>query len=164
MLTPAWNIESQYPSIDSTSFQEDFLFVTTAIATIEKKNSSKDIPTLQELFKLQEKAQIILENLSTYIRCILSVDASDAKAKAKNSEVEVLVSQFTLAITPLDMLVKTCDKSFLKSILADPALEAYDFQWNQSRAKAIFLLSEAEETLLAALSTSGHTAWGTLYS
>ncbi|MGZ3805099.1 MAG: M3 family oligoendopeptidase [Pseudobdellovibrionaceae bacterium] len=164
MLTPAWNIESQYPSIDSTSFQEDFLFVTTAIATIEKKNSSKDIPTLQELFKLQEKAQIILENLSTYIRCILSVDASDAKAKTKNSEVEVLVSQFTLAITPLDMLVKTCDKSFLKSILADPALEAYDFQWNQSRAKAIFLLSEAEETLLAALSTSGHTAWGTLYS
>jgi oligoendopeptidase F len=163
MTAPAWNIESEYPSIDGPDFQEDFAFVANALAMIENKNSATDIPTLQELFMLREKVEIILGNLFTYVHCVLSVDATDQKAKAKSSEVESLQSRMTQAVTPLDILVKTCDESFLKKILVHPSLEGYEFQWLQSRARAVFLLSEAEETLLAALATSGHTAWETLY-
>ncbi|HEY8272254.1 MAG TPA: hypothetical protein VIG33_15290 [Pseudobdellovibrionaceae bacterium] len=88
MTPPAWNLESQHPSVDSPAFQEDFAFVSNAIITIEKKNSSKDIPTLQDLFILCEKAETTLGNLFTYVHCILSVDATDPIAKAKESEVE----------------------------------------------------------------------------
>jgi oligoendopeptidase F len=163
MTTPAWNIECEYLTIEAPLFQEDFAFVANAIATIERKNSSKDIPTLQELFILHERAWVLLGNLDTYVQCVLSVDATDQKAKAKNSELETLQSRITQAATPLDILVKTCDEAFLKKILAHPSLEGYEFQWNQARTKAVFLLSEAEETLLTALGISGHLAWETLY-
>jgi len=162
-LSPAWNIETEYTSIEAPAFAADLAKVEKIIADIGKRNGGKDVATVQELFVLREEASILLLNLSTYVNCILSVDASDQKAKAKNSQLAEFGSQLIQACTPLEILVKTADEKYLKSLLDHPQLSAYSFAWERERTKSAYLLSEGEETLLAAVGVSGHTAWETLY-
>lgn len=161
--SPAWNIDSEYASLEAPAFAADYAAVEKAIADIEKRNGAKDIPTVQDLFVLREQALIQLRNLFTYTHCILSVDASDAKAKAMSSQLDDLASRLAQACTPLDIFVKTASDATLKSLLDHPKLTAYGFAWNQDRKKTPFLLSEGEETLLTAVGVSGHSAWETLY-
>lgn len=162
--SPAWNIESEYASLEAPAFKADYAAVENGIADIEKRNGAKDVPTIQELFVLREQTSVLIGNLFTYVNCILSVDASDQKAKAVNSQIAVLLSRLAQACTPLEILVKTADEGFLKQLLDHPTLSAYSFAWKQDRAKSPYLLSEGEETLLTAVGVSGHTAWETLYT
>ncbi|WP_413288611.1 M3 family oligoendopeptidase [Bdellovibrio sp. HCB337] len=164
MTSPAWNINSEYASIESAAFTEDFAFVENAIATIEKRSAQKDIKNLQDLFILKEKAYTLAWNMSVYLQCTISVDSTEKAAKAKASICEDQMSRLNQACISLNMWIKTCDEASLKQVLAHPELQASEFTWDRMRKNSDLLLSEKEETLLEALNTSGHDAWGNLYS
>ncbi|MDG0816877.1 M3 family oligoendopeptidase [Bdellovibrio svalbardensis] len=174
MNTPAWNIESEYPSINSKPFQSDWEAVVTflkqmesGVAAVKDHFANPDAATIskvQDLYILEEKCSILLGNLFTYLHCILSVDATDSEAKGRVSELESIHSKISQALTPLDIFMKRCDEKTFQQLVSHPDLKGHEFIWSQKRLQAIYLLSEAEETLLEGLSVTGHNAWGNLYS
>lgn len=174
MQTPAWNLESEYPSIESKQFQTDWECTTSLLKEIESgvqslqgKLETPDAATIakvQELFMRHEEANILVANMITFLNCRQSVDAKDMEAKSKASEIEPLYSKLSQAIVPLTIFMKRCDQKTFQSVISHPKLKTSEFMWTQERTTAQWLLSEKEETLLEALSISGHTAWGNLYS
>lgn len=173
MTTPAWNIESEYPSINSQAFNADWESVVgymnqleKGVAEIKKDLANPSESTLQQIQKLlitNEQCGILVANLWTYLHCMLSVDATDAAAKGKSSELEVLYSKGSQIMTPIDLFIQSCDKTHFEKIAANEKLSGYRFTWEQRRERAAFQMTEAEETLLEGLSVSGHSAWHGLY-
>lgn len=174
METPAWNIESEYPSIHSKPFQSDWETIVTNLKQLESgvaavkmqfaKPDANAIAKIQDLFILEEKVMILIGNLHTYLSCQLSVDATNSEAKGKISELEAVNSKIAQAVIPLQIFIKRCDDSIFSQILNRPELKGHEFTWSQKRLQAIYLLSESEETLLEGLSVTGHSAWGNLYN
>ena len=173
MSTPAWNIESEYPSLTSPAFQADEAEIRSAIPNLranihglglpEKSPGLADVPTIQATFRLHETAAVLLSNIETYSYCLLSVNAADDDARRKVSEIQVLRSQMQQAMAPLNIFIQRAEDSMVHSILQDPALAGYAFVWKKERELAPYLLSPAEEVLLKAFNVPGHQAWGDLY-
>ncbi|MEK7357161.1 MAG: M3 family oligoendopeptidase, partial [Bdellovibrionota bacterium] len=170
MKTPAWDIESEYPSLESSEFANDWSVVVETIETIETKVSALDftkptgnfVSSIQEILVLHDTRSIVLGNLLTYCNCIESVDATDAAARKKSSELEKLSSRHKQALVPVWMFLKTCDVEIFDSIFSKKELKGFEFISRRSREQAPYLMSRDEETLLSALEISGHNAWGNL--
>lgn len=172
MNEPAWNLESEYPSLDSKKFQDDFAEATSALTrleadvpTIKKRLDAGEsaISAVQEALLLQEKIYVTGHNLAVYLSCTLSVDAKNSAARAKESEIETLMSRMNQAILPLKIYLQRCDDKTFADVLAHPGLKGYTFLLAEQRKLKPFLLSEEAEVLTEALSVSGHQAWGNLY-
>lgn len=174
MQAPTWNIESEYPAIQSQQFTDDWRAASNLADQIHsgvqeinldiKKIEPQTIAKIQELFIKAESCSILIRNLNTYLSCHLSVDATNAEAKQKNSALEVLFSKFSQAMTPLNIFICRCSDDTFKTLLNHEQLKGYEFSWTQDRKQTVHLLSESEETLMNGLAISGHTAWGNLYN
>lgn len=176
-----WNIESEYPSINSPEFQSDLDAYTLKKETLEKLVSSlqadlqnaadsrQDMPEghveiLQKILIEKEAAAVLYQNMATYIHSLLSVDTTDEKARAKSSEMQMLNSRFWQNLIPVDNYLARCSDVYLKKVLAHPELRAAEFLWSQQRKLSSQLLLDGEEALLEAVSNPGFRAWGELYS
>ncbi len=177
----AWNIESEYPSYNSDAYQKDFSSLAALLENFEKAISAiqnslatsvetgKDpddslVEVLQSLLKNKETAMVLSFNLSTYLNCIMSVDSKDETALTKYSELEILSSKVWQSLIPVDKFLQRCSDVFLQKVLNHPELKAAEFLLQYERKMKEKLLSNAEETLLVAMSNPGLHAWGNLYS
>ena len=175
MNLPAWNIESEYPSLDSKEFKAD---ETTALEMIGEMNTltakvrpqllagSADagfIETAQKILALSDKADILLHNLRVYASCLESVDATNEPAKSKTSQVNMYFSQKQQALKPIQLFASQCEDATFEKIFAHPDLQGAKFYYQQERTLKPYLLGEKEETMISALAPSGMTAWGDLY-
>lgn len=171
-----WNIESEYPSIQSPQFATDVELVTTQTQTLAKqiqniqlalKNetpaSAATIELIQQASLLSEKTTVVLYNMWVYLDCQLAVDAKSADARKSKSQVIQMRSQLEQITTPLFLFIKQCSTPEFEQILKHPDVAPYRFQWEQERRDAIHALSEKEEVLANALAVNGLTAWGELY-
>lgn len=177
MKLPAWNIESEYPSVSSSLFSADEKRVEEILISIrtlcEKARPSAGssewtespalVQTMQEISVLQQEAQVLLQNLACYVRCLLSVDATLSDAKTKDSQLTALGSNFAQTLKPSSLFLTRCTDDFFEKVISHPKLEGSRFLWQQERLKKDTLLSEKEETLVEALNPSGLQAWGDLY-
>ncbi|MGE0526977.1 MAG: M3 family oligoendopeptidase [Bdellovibrionales bacterium] len=175
MNTPAWNIESEYPSIGSKAFVLDFQTAAAHLRLLEQTGrqlvldlaradtDAKTLESVQDMLILNEQVSILISNLHTYLHCRLSVDASDNEARSKFSEVEALASQLAQIMAPLSLFVQQCTEDQFESLISHPELKGYEFLLRRQRTQAPYLLSPQEEVLLSALNVTGHSAWGHLY-
>ncbi len=165
----AWNIDSEYSSYNSPEFKNEFDLVKSMIDQIEKDIKSLVSPFQNQLSIVQniliqsEKAQVLLANMSTYLMCHLSVDSSLNEAQAKKSELSNLQSRISQVLVPVNSYMKTCSEDVFKKILENPELADSEFLWSESRSLKDFILTDAEESLLKAISNPGLHAWGDLY-
>ncbi|MES2964548.1 MAG: M3 family metallopeptidase, partial [Bdellovibrionota bacterium] len=170
MKSPAWDIESEYPSIESKEFAADeqaFIAMTeelrATISRLDFEKPSKDlVPTLQTCLETMERAGILVWNLHSYVGCIQSVDASDAGARKKFSEIMKSWSSFTQATKPIELFLKRCDVEIFDAVFVKPEIKGQEFSARRARERSAFLLSQREEVLLSAMENPGHHAWSTL--
>lgn len=168
---PAWNIESEYPSLDSPAFHADFELVSRSLQTMEAllktisfgEPGPDDIATMQKILRIEEESTITQYNMGVYVNCLLSVNAGDEAARARQSQLQEFASKQGQRLAPLRLYLQRCPENILRAVLADPALNAYEFKIFRAREEAHFLLSEPEEVLLQAMALSGFHSWGTLY-
>lgn len=176
---PAWDLSSEYPSLTSAEFQADHQWVeaeitklqarvSTAFATAPTAASSipdaEFVRSLQEISKHREDIGIVLGNLMTYVSCISSCDSSDQQAQKLGGALSALYARLQQATTPYTIFLAQTDDAFVEAYLASEQTKHDRFWVELSRKYRNTLLSESEEKLLAALSTTGHHAWSTLYS
>ncbi|UOF02973.1 M3 family oligoendopeptidase [Bdellovibrio reynosensis] len=177
----AWNIESEYPSYNSSEFAADFELVSQKVALLEKRvaqisselsstlDNGKDlsgalVDQLQAIVIDAEEAGVLAWNMGTYLNCVLSVDSTDEGAKAKRSELSALSSRSSQAFVPVDNFIIRCSEKTLMALLAHPLVAPSEFLWRHSRKLRETVLSNNEEALLEAVSTPGLRAWGELYT
>ena len=171
---PAWDLSTEYPSLTSAEFQADHKWVDEEITKLQKRvteafaqNSSDPsqlVPRLQEVAKHREDIGIVLGNLMTYVSCISSCDSSNQVAQKLNGALSSSYSRLQQATTPYTIHLAQADDAFVEAYLASEQTKHDRFWVELSRKYRDTLLSENEEKLLAALATTGHHAWSTLYS
>jgi oligoendopeptidase F len=168
---PAWDIESEYPSLDSPEFRTEEENLLRLLHEMEDGvkalglDSATTAPTeaMQAILLKEEEAGILLGNLYTYTSCLLSVDAGNEKARAKSSHFDVLGARLGQIIAPLRIFLQRAPEEIFRAVLAHSHLKPYEFLYRQERSLAPHLLSPQEEVLIRALEVPGHKAWGTLY-
>ncbi len=175
MNLPAWDLESEYPSLTSSEFLADesrFAALTSELSErteglrpqLNAPASPQTIEALQKILLLNLEAGTLIWNLMTYISCIRSTDAKNEEAKSKQSQLQSLNSQYNQTFKPIHLFLSTCEDSVIDKVLLHPELKGSVFTWSQERKLKDTLLSEKEEKMLAALQTDGFDSWGQLYN
>ena len=173
---PAWNIESEYPSLESAQFAADetkvsnlILKIKNLVAEIAPEMGSlaptdKSIETARQIFLTWREAEIHINNLSTWLNCVLSVDSKDEKARAKVSVIYQTHSQLAQEVKPLENFFLRCSEETFGKIFSATSMRGDEFYWRWQRRRSDTRLSNQEESLITALATPGLHAWGDLYS
>jgi oligoendopeptidase F len=178
-----WNIESEYPSLQSPQFKTDYDFIKNRIQELRQKIGNlplnepalidaeagttvlgkKFIQDFQETILRIEETTIIFANVATYINCQISVNSLNSEAKKIKSEIEAIHSQINQMYAPLNLFITKCSAELFRYLIDHPQVRSYQFQWEKLRKSAVFVLSEKEEVLLKAMAIDGHQAWANLY-
>ncbi|MGE3758297.1 MAG: M3 family metallopeptidase [Pseudobdellovibrionaceae bacterium] len=170
-----WNIESEYPSIHSDLFKKDFERTKKAAEEIKLRvdklrpqlRSPEGSPQIRQeiekIMALNHEVSILLWNIDVYLHCLVSINSKDGEASTKLATVEVLRSEATQYFSPLSLWIRKCSNQEFQELMKIESLQQYSFLWEQDRKRAPYMLSDAEEILLEALSVPGHKAWGSLY-
>lgn len=171
---PAWDLQSEYPGIDSDLFKSDVEVVKNGLPKLQalaaqisqalQKKSFIASETVQKFLLEQREINKAAHNLSTYLNCRLSVDVKDKEAKAHQSELGNLFSELSAASTPVDLYLMKAPTAEIEKILNTPEMTAFGFRIERMRLLEQQSLSKAEENLLVPLERSGHHGWSQLYN
>lgn len=159
----AWNIESEYPSLESKEFIADLNLIAQKTQEIAALASNPDISKMQKALGLREEAMILLMNVRTYVGCITSVDGTREDAQKISSKILMMRSSLNQAFESLRLWLLQCDEELFQAILKPSSLQSSKFYWAQERTRVDFSLSEKEEKLIQGFEIPGHAAWGALY-
>ncbi len=172
---PAWDLTTEYPSIDSDKFIQTEKELQSIIEKIEKMsaeakslslksdNREVDPKHIADILEASANGQVLLYDLSTYLLCSSSIDASDDKLKAKSSENDSLKTRFQDAMTWVELYMIQSSEDHFQKICQFPAVASQKFSWSQMRKKRDYCLPESQESLLTGMSQSGFHAWSDLY-
>lgn len=178
-ILPRWDNTTEYPSFTSKEWTADLEQLKSYIAKIESNLKSfssalakpeetltpATLEGLQETLFTYSEAQILMYNLSSYASFEFSLDSKNVEAEKMYSYLyKDLLSQFEIAITPLNLfLSKTSEENF-KNFFKAEKIKDYAFYFSRLRLKKDNLLTEKEEAIMSTLNKDGHTSWGNLYS
>ena len=177
---PAWDLTTEYASIDAPTVAADLNRATDLIEKLEElgKQISPFVARAAELnvsdyrtatslahkaAELREEAEILSGNLIVYVNCELSCDARNEKAKKLLSRVQPLAARLAQATSPFKLFLQHASDDAIQAYLALPRMHAERFAVMQDRQLKAFSLSLKEEELAIQLAVNGPTAWGTLY-
>lgn len=180
---PAWDLSTEYSSpndsqidadlvelgrlLDQITIQNDKLIALESFAKETEEeadgSSSEAVETAQTLFGLLDSASKLLENVSVFANCLLSVDSQNSDAKLLEGRLTLLTARLQEASNPHSRFIETASIEVINEYLASVQVGSSTFQVEQARAMRHGLLTLDQENLVAALSQDGITAWGTLY-
>jgi oligoendopeptidase F len=125
--------------------------------------STSLIDLVPPLFKIRDEAKTLLADAATYCHCRLSVDATLAEAKRLLSLCDVLDSELSIALKPLNLWLMLADEATIASLLAIPAMKSEAFAISRLRTLKDQTLSLEQESMLENLAIHGPVAFGRLY-
>lgn len=177
---PTWDLTSEFNELNDPKLAQ-------ALATLETKTTSLahgckefepwlNASELQRdqlnaglslkvpaLLKLRDDAKTLLGDAMTYCHCRLSVDGTLAEAKKLSSNLDVLESQFSVALKPLTLWLTLTDDKTIASVLALPGMATEAFAIRRLRSLKDQTLSLEQEAMLENLAIHGPVAFGRLY-
>jgi oligoendopeptidase F len=177
---PAWDLSSEYPSIQSSEFRNDIATVESSIASLEAMGAAAgarideaagfdpavDAVTLADLRRFavaDAAARELLSNLAVYAGCVLSTDGSDAAAAAMRGFLDGLSARLGAASASLSLALTLCPASFFEAFCSAPETARFRFALGQERKRRARALPLPAERAIATLSADGLHAWGGLY-
>ncbi len=161
-----WNLDALFPSYESQAFNNTIERIQTLIG-----EANDYVETLQEpgdeLDKIKRHIEIagaLRQNLIRafgFVNLSLSTDAEDEKSNAWMNRMQQLSSKTTPFNTAFaKWLPKVSNLDEL--IESDPLLKEHAYYLNAIVDRAQYVLSEAEENLIAKLTQTGSSAWSQL--
>ncbi|PSW21504.1 oligoendopeptidase F [Photobacterium sanctipauli] len=162
MHIPSWDLTIAYRDLNDPKIEHDLSTVTTKLSQFNTL-SSEQISGLADALLLHDELSITVSTLSSYANCLLSVDASNAKAKQLSGQVDKLGSELAQALNPFLQAVIHLDEQGYEQLLSGSQLTPYRFKLDRELLLKTQLLSVEEEQLLSAMNIDGRNAWGRLY-
>ncbi len=165
---PAWELTSEYASTSAPEIDADLRAVDAIFEEMVAFNTQLTgddrVSAAQALFKLRERASTMLQNLSVYANCLLSVDSRDAEAQTLQGRLQSYQKRLGDAAEPLSQFCDLAPEDDIGAFLADPDVAPAEFIVRHSRERSHETLSLDEEQLVNGLAQDGIHAWGRLYS
>ena len=167
MTLPHWSLSKLYPSLDSKEFQNDLAKVPALAEKFEAFQTSDNLlATLKLYIALQEEASDLFGSILLYCHSFISTDSYNTKAAKiasslapyhiKTRSAEVRFQKWLAALPEKRWLAfwKSCEAAELKD---------FRFAFEETRKRALHLMSEKEEALAAKLNQCGAEAWTKLH-
>ncbi|MBT3315749.1 MAG: M3 family oligoendopeptidase [Anaerolineae bacterium] len=168
---PHWDLSNVYPGLDSAEFNQALKTLSSQINAFEaffanKVSASSTQSSAEELGKLAEEvlnrfneSNDLAETISSYIYSFISTDSFNQLAKRVLSQFEQIeVNLRMLGVQAQQWIGSIADR--LPEIMQVSELaQAHAFFLQETAEQSRYLMSEAEESLAAALSLSGTSGW-----
>lgn len=163
-----WNLDTIYPSFDSESYKADIQLIETLTQKLNAECDSwaASQTPLQTLEGILEDFMRLYETLHTtigYASLKFTVNTSDAEAIAHYEKGEQMITELTKPDVAFTRFVGSLD-NLDALITQSPLLQAHRFYLERQKARAQYMLSDAEEILIAKLMTTGSSSWSMLQS
>lgn len=160
-----WNLTPFYPGFDSPEFLADLSAYESLISDFEGWQPVVSDPsgTLESYLRQQGALHLLQDRLMHYCELCYTGDTAHPDAQKYLQRLEELGARTTAAETALISFLGQLEH--LETVInGSAALEAHRFILMELQHHARYLLSSAEEVLIAKLKTSGSSAWELLHS
>ncbi|MBE6050865.1 MAG: M3 family oligoendopeptidase [Clostridium sp.] len=159
-----WSLDELYKSITSEEFKRDFNKIDELIKELKKLTESFNMDNKNALNSVEMYLTKYLEYLSfsdklwNYLALRTAVNTNDEEAmkyldmiNSKITEVVVVETKFNKYISSLENIQEYINKSAL--------LKRHEFYMKEIISNSKYLLSEAEENIIAKMRETGSVAW-----
>lgn len=160
---PRWDLTPFFPSLQSPEFNQAVAEVKSDLERFDRsltsaENGSGSFETLATEFNaIREKARLI----QAYLGALVTTDSFDEAAQAKSSEFDAVGSTLQKLGTRFTAWIGTQD---VEAWIQQSAFARdHAFYLRRSKLASGHLMSPAEESLAAELSSSSGTAWTKLH-
>lgn len=168
LQTPEWDIDSEYPGIESLALQHDRELVQAKInqlnQLVPQLNQDNPLSTAQEMALIQKKAYLLLYNLMSYANLKRSTNIKDHDARELLDSLRKMGVRLEQALQPLEQFLLRCEQSVFDAFLSHAELADSQFYYQQMRKQGAQLLPLEQENLISGLQMDGFQAWSTLYT
>ncbi|HMK08267.1 MAG TPA: M3 family oligoendopeptidase [Anaerolineales bacterium] len=168
---PRWNLDPILPRIGTDGFDQAFSSAVEAVRHLTRLFDERGIgvepvasippEAFEEVFAgyLAVRAEVRL--IEGYLECLTAADTRDVDGQAKQSEFQPTVASMSILLTRLTAWVGAAD---VEALPAGPTL-ARDHRHFLRRCavRSRHLMTPMEESLAAALTTTGSIAWERLH-
>lgn len=176
----SWDLSTEYAAIDAPAIDRDLKAIAALLdelegvnpvmvaalphaATLTVAEAGEAINAARQAHQLGESLSTLLDNVSTYVHCRLSVDSDDADARVLQGKLLGLRTRAAEAAQVSSQFIQMAVDPVVDAYLDDEAVRAASFSVRHSRERRHENLSLAEETLVTALGQDGIHAWGRMY-
>ncbi len=168
LQAPEWDIDSEYPGLDSLALQEDRErvkgWIDEIMALQPALQGPEALATAQQMAVLQKQASLFLQNLTSYAYLKRSTNLKNHEAREMFDNLRKLATRLEQALQPLEQFVLRADQSLFQQFLDHPELSDSHFYYQQQRHNTSRLLPLEQENLISGLQMEGFQAWSTLYT
>jgi oligoendopeptidase F len=169
---PRWDLSPIFPSLTSPEFEAAFVRFTddlTALQGLFEGNNIRrqdeaarlDVATYEAVTTKLNDLLARMRTLDSYVGCIVSTDAKDEEAKARESLLDSEIVRISQLLTRFVAWVGTCDVDALLS--QSGVARAHEHYLRKAQYLASHQMSEAEENLAAELRPSSISGWARLH-
>lgn len=158
-----WSLNALFTSFDSKAYESahDTLNQVVKEALAWEQSSGDAAQKMAAGLDLIRTFRSQAIRVGGFINLTLATDTQDERALNEMQRIQALRAQLSPFQTAFENFVADAD---LATLTQDPALAPYAFYLEETKTEAKYLLSSAEEQLLAELSPTGGSAWSRLHS
>lgn len=132
--------------------------------SLSQKTTSPLIARAQESALLKMRLQEELYKIGTFANMALSTNSKDVEAQKNYFKVRSLLSDIEKNLKPIWGYLSRLDAESMQVFLNHPEVKTIAPEMEQLQKFKNFLLSPAEESIIATLQNDGHHSWGNLYN
>lgn len=162
-----WNLDILYTSFDDENLQKDLQQIDVlieALTTYVKETLTTDQSDSNKIlgyYKQTDKLSSMLDIIGNMGQLTYSVDTKNTDALKLIEKVESLSPALTVNSVIFKKWLKTINN--LEALISsDEALLAYKYVILEEKDESKYMLSDAEESLLASMKNTGSNAWNKL--
>ena len=158
-----WSLDALFESFDSKAYETAHteLQSLTEDALKWAESSAQPAEKIAAGLALTKAFRTLSIRVGGFINLTLSTDTQNERALQEMQRVQALSAKLSPFRTAFENYVADAD---LDSLLKEDALAPYAFYLKEMKKSAHYLLTSAEEQLLAELSPTGGSAWSRLHS
>jgi len=178
---PAWDTSTEYAGLESADFITDLNRVSELTALLETGSATLGealaeepreqtvwrnlIPLAQNLHRLDDECDRLINNLAVFAECAASIDSKNTRARSLTNDLQARAARLSELRAPLNRFSLQLPGDLLEDFLTDRQVRESEFFLRFSRERiADTLLPIREEQLIDVLGVNGHTAWGNAYT
>ncbi len=166
--TPEWDLDSEYPGLDSAELEQDCSRVQQIIQELvacgPQMKGTAVLANAQAMASKQKEAEVLLYNMISYSYLKRSTDLKNTAARKKFEQFRKISVKLTQSLEPLNQFVMRAEENIFAQFLDHPDLADSHFYYSNQRRNRERLLSLEQENLLSGLELEGFQAWGNLYT
>lgn len=162
-----WSLNELYTSFDSKEFKEDMASFENSIEHIKKwtlencNTSNNPKEKIESYINFGNKFNDLVNKLYNYAELSTSIDTKNEVANKISEKIAFKLSELAKPSTIFSKWLNSIEN--LESLIEDsPLLKSHSYYLMDLVKNAKFLLSDAEEELMAKMKNSGSNAWSKL--